>query len=139
MASFKRISQMLQQYREYFWGANTIATMAESVLREVEKAANTLTRVAAPENDDSDGILTKPNRHTIEYPNPAPISSSTATAVFDADMDAMIDLSLFTTLGEDIFNCIDPNFNLQAVDNALAANLEIGIPINWSDMNPSLP
>lgn len=56
----------------------------------------------------------------------APIQPPTTTALFD--------LSMLDSLGTDIdlFSNFDPSFDLGAVDTALEANLDMGIPQNWA-------
>lgn len=46
----------------------------------------------------------------------------------------VIDFSVIDAIsGQDVFGHIDPNFNLDAVEDALEANLDIGLPPNWGD------
>jgi hypothetical protein len=46
----------------------------------------------------------------------------------------MVDFSLLDAVsGQDVFGHIDPTFNLDAVEDALEANLDIGLPLNWGD------
>lgn len=49
-------------------------------------------------------------------------------------LDHAIDFSLVDAFsGQDVFGHIDPSFNLDAVDDSLEANLDIGLPLNWGD------
>ncbi|KAM3511858.1 hypothetical protein MY11210_004476 [Beauveria gryllotalpidicola] len=134
MISFKRNCKMLQSYRDRFWSANVVATMAESVLREVERAASALTQAGSPDLDNGRPLPSNRQQQNGDnvFPTNVPIDGPTAP-VFGAEMDATFDFSLFGAAGEDIFGYIDPTFDLNAVDNALAANLEIGVPFSWGD------
>ncbi|KAM3447602.1 hypothetical protein MY3296_008542 [Beauveria thailandica] len=133
MISFKRNCKMLQSYRDRFWSANVVATMAESVLREVERAASALTQAGSPDHGDRQPSPSNLQQNgDNELPTNVPIDGP-AAPVFGAEMDTTFDFSLFGAAGEDIFGYIDPTFDLHAVDNALAANLEIGVPFSWGD------
>jgi hypothetical protein len=45
-----------------------------------------------------------------------------------------VDFSLIDAIsGADVFGAIDPSFNLNAVEDALEANLDISLPMNWVD------
>ena len=62
-----------------------------------------------------------------------PVVDPTAIDVA-AGMDYMVDFSAVDAVsGQDVFGHIDPSFNLNAVEDALEANLDIGLPLNWGD------
>lgn len=119
MHAFRRNCEMLRRFGDYFWSANVVAGLGERVLKEMERAANTLTR---------------------ESPSPAPAVVS-AVAVTNPSMvnavpsvEQAVDFSLIDAIsGADVFGAIDPSFNLGAVEDALEANLDIGLPMNWVD------
>ncbi|PMB72324.1 hypothetical protein BM221_002426 [Beauveria bassiana] len=128
MVAFKRNCKMLQSYRDRFWSASVVATMAESVLREVERAMSALTQAGSPDHGDR-----QPSPSNLEQNGDNELIDDSAAPVFGTEMDTTFDFSLFGAAGEDIFGYIDPTFDLNAIDNALAANLEIGVPFSWGD------
>lgn len=135
MHSFKRNCEMLRKYADHFWSANVVAGLGERVLKEMERAATSLTvRDASPSAPDTrstsvsvgqEGSFVRHN--DIPISNPAAITSAIG-------MDNTVDFSLIDAIsGQDVFGHIDPNFDLDAVENALEANLDIGLPLNWGD------
>ncbi|KAG6010589.1 hypothetical protein E4U21_005942 [Claviceps maximensis] len=149
MSSFKRNCEMLRQYGDHFWSANVVANLGERVLKEMERAATALTTTTAAATttttmgDTSPLPLDGASRSTFAGAQPASApmwqhnnemlaghSSGITSAI---GMDNTIDFSLVDAIsGQDIFGHIDPSFNLVAVENALEANLDIGLPLNWS-------
>ncbi|KAH8709175.1 hypothetical protein HC256_009098 [Beauveria bassiana] len=133
MVSFKRNCKMLQSYRDRFWSANVVATMAESVLREVERAVSALTQAGSPDHGDRQPSSSHLHQNGDNELPTNVLTDGLAAPVFGTEMDTTFDFSLFGAAGEDIFGYIDPTFDLNAVDNALATNLEIGVPFSWGD------
>jgi hypothetical protein len=126
---------MLRKYGDHFWSANVVAGLGERVLKEMERAATTLTTkevspgpLDARSRSASAGLLVPNVRHTeLAYGNPTAITSAVG-------MDNAVDFSLIDAIsGQDVFGHIDPNFNLDAVEDVLEANLDIGLPLNWGD------
>ncbi|KAF5600454.1 transcription factor [Fusarium pseudoanthophilum] len=119
MHAFRRNCEMLRKFGDYFWSANVVAGLGERVLKEMERAANTLTRESPP-------------------PAPAVVSAVAVTnpSMVNAvpSVEQAVDFSLIDAIsGADVFGAIDPSFNLGAVEDALEANLDIGLPMNWVD------
>ncbi|KAG5972699.1 hypothetical protein E4U55_000773 [Claviceps digitariae] len=146
MSSFKRNCEMLRQYGDHFWSANVVANLGERVLKEMERAATALTTTTTTITtmaDPSPLPLDEASKSTSAGTQPAPapmwqhnneILAGHSTGITSAiGMDNTIDFSLVDAVsGQDIFGHIDPNFNLVAVENALEANLDIALPLNWS-------
>lgn len=135
MSSFKRNCEMLRKYGRHFWSANVVASLGERVLKEVERAATTLTtREQSPHAPDGRSRSTSAGfqpanvrRGEMQTDNPAATTSAYG-------FDNAVDFSLIDAIsGQDVFGHIDPSFNLDAVDDALEANLDIGLPLNWGD------
>lgn len=153
---------MLQKYRNHFWGANVVATLAESVLGEVEKAAATgPTRVANSGLDTRDDTTVEPvqtnagqhqeirmlgsqqERREAELNRPSqnwliPDQSIAGLDVQIAStpggiMDSTTDFSFLTSgLDDDVFGHIDTFFNLDAVD-ADSMGMGVCVPFHWRD------
>ncbi|KEY73830.1 hypothetical protein S7711_03124 [Stachybotrys chartarum IBT 7711] len=131
MSAFKRNCEMLRDFGDYFWNAKVVAGLGERVLREMERAATTMARDPVP------GLPTDAPGAT-----PLPDAPPEATEVTQVEgIDNIGDYSLLDAIsGQDFFGHIDPNFDLNAVENALEANLDIGLPLNWGDwQNLQLP
>ena len=133
MTAFRRNCEMLRNFGDYFWSANVVAELGERVIKEMERAAGTLNRETTP--------LPVENHTNPEIPAPAPSDGQREPPVVDptaidvaAGMDYMVDFSAVDAVsGQDVFGHIDPSFNLNAVEDALEANLDIGLPLNWGD------
>ncbi|KJZ79682.1 hypothetical protein HIM_01151 [Hirsutella minnesotensis 3608] len=135
MIAFKRNCELLRRFGDNFWSANVVAGLGERVLKEMERAATILNKEASPLPQSSEqrpyGIDQTGEMHT-QHPEPG--SHDPAATTFAGDADVAVDFSLMDAVsGRDVFNHIDPNFNLDAVEDALEANLDIGLPLNWGD------
>ncbi|RDA88629.1 hypothetical protein CP532_5850 [Ophiocordyceps camponoti-leonardi (nom. inval.)] len=118
MNAFRRNCELLRKLDDRSWNANVVAGLGERVLKEMERAATMLTKdtgaVVVPDADS------RPASPGVEMP------------VTDSGLGA--DFSLFDALlDDDVFSYIDPSFNLNAVEDALEANLDITLPLNWGD------
>lgn len=133
MTAFRRNCHMLRNFGDYFWSAKVVAELGERVMKEMERAATSLTR------DPNAGDVQDP-----AYPSkPTPVNNHTTLTPLFMDpsginvapcMDNMVDFSAVDAIsGQDLFGHIDPNFDLNAVEDALEANLDIGLPLNWGD------
>ncbi|KAF5656273.1 transcription factor [Fusarium circinatum] len=119
MHAFRRNCEMLRKFGDYFWSANVVAGLGERVLKEMERAANTLTRESPPPAP----ALVNP----VAVTNPSMVNAVPS-------VEQAVDFSLIDAIsGADVFGAIDPSFNLGAVEDALEANLDIGLPMNWVD------
>ncbi|PNY25841.1 Uncharacterized protein TCAP_04202 [Tolypocladium capitatum] len=134
MNSFKRNCELLRNFGDYFWSANVVAGLGERVLKEMERAATTLTREASPLPPDAEP-RSAPAGQTSGLPRQPDVAVGHPTAMDSAvGMDNAVDFSLIDAIsGQDVFGHIDPSFNLDAVEDALEANLDIGLPLNWAD------
>ncbi|KAJ2980451.1 hypothetical protein NQ176_g2636 [Zarea fungicola] len=162
MYFFKRHCEMLQKYRNHFWGANIVATLAESIIGEVEKAAATgSTRGATPGPCNREGTTTEPvqndtaqnqeirtlaqqqerrdaelSRDSQNWPVPDQVIAGFDAPIASTSrgiMDSTDDLSFLTSgLDDGFFGHIDTLFNLDAVD-ADTMGMEAYMPFNWRD------
>ena len=137
MNSFRRNCELLRRYGNHFWSANVVAGLGERVLREMERAANTLNKDATPPVTSHENA---PSLIAVDNPLSAPEFSINGQTAMDTVIDSAIgldnavDFSLVDPVsGQDVFGHIDPNFNLDAVEDALEANLDIGLPFTWGD------
>ncbi|UNI17555.1 hypothetical protein JDV02_003887 [Purpureocillium takamizusanense] len=118
MNAFRRNCELLRRFGTHFWSARVVAGLGERVLKEMERAATTLARDASP-----------PPARPPDDPTPPTLAMNSALA-----MDNSVDFSLIDAVsGQDVFGHIDPSFDLDAVEDALEANLDIGLPLNWGD------
>lgn len=110
-----------------------VAELGERVIKEMERAAGTLNREATPllvENGTNQEI---PAVNQEDGQREPPVVDPTAIDVA-AGLDYMVDFSAIDAVsGQDVFGHIDPSFNLNAVEDVLEANLDIGLPLNWGD------
>ncbi|KAJ6441055.1 fungal specific transcription factor [Purpureocillium lavendulum] len=136
MNAFRRNCEMLRKFGDHFWSANVVAGLGERVLKEMERAATTLTREASPLPADGSGTKTPVQGQDNEVNRQSGLIPGGNLAAMNSaiGMDNAVDFSLIDAIsGQDVFGHIDPNFNLDAVEDALEANLDIGLPLNWGD------
>ncbi|KAK4073734.1 transcriptional regulator family: Fungal Specific TF [Trichoderma harzianum] len=135
MNAFKRNCDLLRSYSEHYWSARVVAGLGEGVLREMERAANTLAKELSPQPAE---VPPKPVVDDQDAPatqdlGPTP-SGDPSNMNSNLGFENVIDFSVIDAIsGQDVFGHIDPNFNLDAVEDALEANLDIGLPPNWGD------
>lgn len=139
MHAFRRNCEMLRKFGDYFWSANVVAGLGERVLKEMERAANTLTRESTPPTthegtpNSVPSSLSQPAPRPPEFPVSVPVANPTMINSVPS-VEQPVDFSLIDAIsGADVFGAIDPSFNLNAVEDALEANLDIGLPMNWVD------
>lgn len=140
MNSFKRNCELLRRYGNHFWSANVVAGLGERVLKEMERAATTISKDNTPPVTVTETNLTtntQPTTAGSSGPTELPLNEPTnINAAIDSalGMDNTVNFSLVDPVsGQDVFGHIDPNFNLDAVEDALEANLDIGLPFTWGD------
>ncbi|CAG9941667.1 unnamed protein product [Clonostachys rosea f. rosea IK726] len=135
MNSFKRNCQLLRQFGDFFWSANVLAGLGERVLREMERAATTLTNETAPaQGEPHKDPMSQTSDDQARTRSSDQSTSDSAAINVGSGLDNMVDFSMMDPIsGQDIFGLIDPNFNLNAVEDALEANLDIGLPLNLGD------
>jgi hypothetical protein len=123
---------MLRNFGDYFWSARVVANLGERVMKEMERAATNLTKEATP---PADGAAPPEATETNATPVPNVLPWADLTAIDTASgLDNMVDFSMVDAVsGQDLFGHIDPSFNLTAVEDALEANLDIGLPLNWGE------
>ncbi|KAI8672049.1 Fungal-trans domain-containing protein [Fusarium sp. Ph1] len=139
MHSFRRNCEMLRKFGDYFWSANVVAGLGERVLKEMERAATTLTKDSTPPPPSGETPSSAPSSNS--QPNSVPRQPESTVPVANPTMinsvpsvEQPVDFSLIDAIsGQDVFGHIDPNFNLNAVEDALEANLDIALPFNWGD------
>ena len=135
MTAFCRNCDLLRGYADYFRSAKVMAGLGDRVLKEMERAATTLNRDAtplAPDGTSRPTAAVATAAHGVQQVDPSARTPTTANAT--ADPNNMADFSLIDAIsGSDFFGHIDPNFDLDAVEDALEANLDIGLPLNWGD------
>lgn len=131
---------MLRNFGDYFWSAKVVAELGERVLKEMERAATSLTKdvdiqdPAFPSKPSSGGGYGRSGRRTSGEPQSYPYNNASNTMDVAAGMDNFVDFSAIDAVsGQDLFSHIDPNFDLNAVEDALEANLDINLPLNWGD------
>ncbi|TDZ60845.1 hypothetical protein CTRI78_v004611 [Colletotrichum trifolii] len=144
-SAFKSSSELMKRFGDVFWSARVVASLGERILREMERAATSLAQGAAISG------VPPPSSH-IDLPNSrvngapgslimedANMSVAEATATADVPPLNSVDFSVVDSMPHlDVFGHFDPSFNLPAVDNALEANLDIGLPLNWGDWDQFL-
>lgn len=131
MNSFRRNCELLRLFGDYYWSANVVAGLSERVLKEMERAAAMLTKETSPSSPEAE---TRPSFAEGESSVRPEVSLAHSAAESPPGMDNAVDLMLFDFMsGQDVFSHIDPNFNLDAVEDVLEANLDIGLPLNWGD------
>ncbi|KAF4126232.1 Fungal specific transcription factor domain [Geosmithia morbida] len=150
MTAFRRNCQILREFGDYFWSANVVADLGERILKEMERASTTLAREASPsvaaalppsgdgsrgsaqaatgrDNNDAGGVAQWRPRGELAAPGPMAMHMA-------AGMNNFVDFSAIDSAsGQDLFDHIDPNFNLTAVEDVLEAHLDIGLPLNWGE------
>lgn len=132
MDSFRRNCELLRTFGEYSWNAKVMAGLSERVLKEMERAATTLTRETSPSTTDAVPPATAPAVNGNENDQTDELFGAVANAAVDTTN--LVDFSLIDAIsGQDVFGHIDPSFNLNAVEDALESNLDIGLPLNWGD------
>lgn len=138
MSAFKRNCELLRRYSNHFWNASVVAGLGERVLKEMERAATTLNKdntppVAIAHSNHVSNAQSMPTAGITELPlhDPDGINAAIDSAI---GMDNTVNFSLVDPVsGQDVFGHIDPSFNLDAVEDALEANLDIGLPFTWGD------
>lgn len=135
MHAFQRNCEMLRKFGDVFWSASVVAGLGERVLKEMERAATTLTRETTPPimggtpSSVPSQLSSAPRQSEFAMPVSNPTMVNSVPSV-----EQPVDFSLIDAIsGQDVFGHIDPNFNLDAIEDVLEANLDIGLPINWGD------
>ena len=96
----------------------------------MERAAITLNKETSPPRTDETPRTASLNREN--KPTDGALDIGTINTALG--LNNLVDFSLIDAVsGQDIFGHIDPSFNLDAVEDALEANLDIGLPLNWGD------
>jgi len=149
---FKSIVKTLRGMGDVWYSARVNAGLGESILQQMEKTASSLVRedgenAAAAGSRRMGTAMATPTEKTpgsasVVYADPA----SVPVTVVPPSADVLLESSLQPDLGTmdlscldnldmdagDLFGLFDPNFNLGAIDTALEANLDMGIPQNWT-------
>ncbi|KAF6810505.1 hypothetical protein CSOJ01_06317 [Colletotrichum sojae] len=140
-SAFKSNSELMKRFGDVFWSARVVAGLGERILREMERAATSLAQGAAVAPLSSHVDLPV-NGRAEEPAAPSAVQDAAVTQAPAAPMGPAaefppmenIDFSVVDAMPHlDVFGHFDPSFNLPAVDNALEANLDIGLPLNWGE------
>ncbi|KAL0936774.1 fungal specific transcription factor [Colletotrichum truncatum] len=135
--AFKSNSELMKRFGDVFWSAKVVAGLGERILREMERAATSLAQGAVvPQSSHVDVSA----NGQIEEPAPATLQDTAAQVTVPPSTSSefrsinTVDFSVVDAMPHlDVFGHFDPSFNLPAVDNALEANLDIGLPLNWGE------
>ncbi|KAK8096189.1 hypothetical protein PG999_014211 [Apiospora kogelbergensis] len=122
------------------WTARTMAGMAEQVLQEMDKAAATATASASATADaavanhddvgdngrkDGGDVNEVANENLTATTGPTVLSSAATAAVAPPSAGMLYD--------DNVFEHLDPSFDLDAVDAAIEGSLDFGASSNWFD------
>ena len=138
--AFKSNCELLRNFGDVFWSARVVSNLGERMLREMERAANSLANEVTPLPADHSlmaassktlagtcSIVAEGGQSLTQPRSPIPPNDRVLGL-------ESLDLSLFDAMPDlDVFGHFDPNFNLDAMDDALEANLDLGLPPNWGD------
>ncbi|KAK7923609.1 hypothetical protein PG985_007680 [Apiospora marii] len=125
------------------WTARTMAGMAEQVLQEMDKASatTTATATATATTTTTDGVMPDVNvdndtsRNSNEDVDNAATDSTTIGAT--ASAASTVTAGAAPTSGflydDNVFEHLDPSFDLDAVDAAIEGSLDFGASSNWFD------
>ncbi|RYP65782.1 hypothetical protein DL771_008147 [Monosporascus sp. 5C6A] len=125
---FQKNTMLLKSLGSTFWTAKVMATMAEQVLQEMDKAVASLTsqdsqpayplrKAGIPPADGAEPTVAVSEELTDQPHDRGIIDSSFSGVVPDLD----------------VFGHLDPTFDLDAVDAVLEGNLDFGASSNWFD------
>lgn len=158
-AAFKEIVGVLKKYGDVYSSARLNVQLGESILREMNKTACTLVREEPEQgqgclsdaggraNESSvgpprggggdDGVVVNGVNGENRLAEPGQLSVVAATQPNTLPLNAELDPfdpAILDNLNVDVdlFGYFDPNFDLGAIDTALEANLDMGIPQNWT-------
>ncbi|WP_256038844.1 hypothetical protein, partial [Staphylococcus aureus] len=122
MNAFRRNCELLRPYRNHFWSANVVTGLGERVLKEMERAANTLskdntppvmipTSKAASSSSAAADAAAAPRPETISPSQTNGLPSAMDTVIDSAvGFDHNVDFSMVNPVsGQDVFGHIDPN------------------------------
>ncbi|KAK1708180.1 hypothetical protein CaCOL14_011194 [Colletotrichum acutatum] len=140
-SAFKSNSELMKRFGDVFWSARVVAGLGERILREMERAANSIAQEGGAALPAATALVEVPTNGKLDEPlvvdgAPAEPPSAPLAPASTADLPALeaIDFSIVDAMPHlDVFGHFDPSFNLSAVDNALEANLDIGLPLNWGE------
>ncbi|OLN87749.1 hypothetical protein CCHL11_05664 [Colletotrichum chlorophyti] len=141
-SAFKSNSELMKRFGDVFWSARVVAGLGERILREMERAATSLAQEAGapkPSSHVDVPINGKPEEPSAaasvaEATSTPPVAPMVMSAATELPGLETIDFSVVDAMPHlDVFGHFDPSFNLPAVDNALEANLDIGLPLNWGE------
>ncbi|KAK7968674.1 fungal specific transcription factor [Apiospora saccharicola] len=126
------------------WTARTMAGMAEQVLQEMDKAsatanatgaaaaATTTTDAAMPDHNVDNDTNRNSNDDVADAANENPTAGVTATTTATVPAPGTAPASGFL-YDDNVFEHLDPSFDLDAVDAAIEGSLDFGASSNWFD------
>lgn len=119
------------------WTARTMAGMAEQVLQEMDKASATAT---ATESTTADAAIPDTNVDNDTNKNSNDDAADTATDNTAAGPAASAAATVTAAAApsgflydDNVFEHLDPSFDLDAVDAAIEGSLDFGASSNWFD------
>lgn len=124
---------LLHSLGDIFWSARALATLGDRVLLEMEKAMSNM----LIEQGEVSGSSSTSNRQIASgSETQGGVGANTFVASNDGTSSTLanseFDFGSFQP-DVDLFGHMDPRFNLDAVDAALEANLDLGLQVNWMD------
>ncbi|KAI0179624.1 hypothetical protein GGR52DRAFT_206664 [Hypoxylon sp. FL1284] len=121
-------TSLLKSLDDTFWTAKTMVTMAEQVLREMNKAVASITQdTGVADSSKKPGLVARRDGELLS-------ASSAGDSIVDDPNRGVGNLSVVETVPDlNIFDHFDPTFDLGAVDTALEGNLDFGTSSNWFD------
>ncbi|PSR80095.1 hypothetical protein BD289DRAFT_374593 [Coniella lustricola] len=138
---FREIVGLLQTLGEVYASASFNAELGTAILQELDKTAKGLAssngvsmQSKSQEHANGNGDLEKEDRRTRDT-MPADEGHRLAATACDV---AVSTKGISTDMYVDLFMHLDPEFDLNAVDAALGANLEMGLPQTWAMQWPGL-
>ena len=136
---FRDIVSLLKRLGEVYTTARVNAGLGESILREMEKTANSLTTPVDTVSNRTLPLAGQTRAQNVEESDQvANVNLVSGGGIFDGSAPGEngqipLDPALLGNMDEiDLFGYFDRGFNLGAVDAALEANLDMGFPQNWT-------
>jgi hypothetical protein len=128
-AALRTNCTLLGELGDLFWSAGVMARMGEQVLEEMERAIDSIAHVRQQDVRQQDERLREArlneNGGAVEHSRP------NGTIEAAGENIGYFDGKMFDPLPElDVFEHFDPNFDLDAVDAALGATLDVRISLN---------
>lgn len=128
--AFKSSCELLKKFKDIFWSARVTYGLGERLLKEMERAATSLSQEAPPPPPPHSADTT--NEPTPELPPNGSMLTQETQQGYDVSVNGLPNFDSMD-LNMDVFGHFDPSFDLAMADNALEGNLDLGLPLNWGD------